>query len=302
MTTDSQHILSRLLNQELSEEELLQVRKDPELAPMVAIIEETGQWDTPDFSSTEDAWAKLAPQMRPAKIRALRPLFWTAAVAAVIAIFMLVINAPQTNTPQSWSTAAMESKTITLPDGSTVLLNAGSELMLEGEWDDLRSVALQGSAFFEVEKGKTFSVLTDQGYVEVLGTRFEVIADQDQYVVNCFEGSVSVSSLKAASTVLTAGQGVRLMDNAWETLSVSSESPSWTTGNTSFSSAPIREVLNAFERQYGVEVVYEDDLREYTGAFPNDDVEAALQMILHPMNLEVSSTEGNRIHLRKMSE
>ena len=302
MTTDSQNILSRLLNQELSDQELLQLRKDPDLAPMVDIIEETGQWDTPEFGSTEKAWQQIAPQIKPARVRTLRPLFWAAAVAAVIAIFILVVNAPQASTPDSWSTAAMESKTITLPDGSTVTLNAGSELELQGNWDELRAVLLNGSAFFEVEKGATFSVITDQGLVQVLGTQFEVISDKDQYVVKCFEGSVSVLSPQATETVLTTGQGVRLMGSSWENLSFTAEFPSWTTGNTSFTSAPIREVLNAFERQYGVEVVYEDDLREYTGAFPNDDVEAALQIILRPMNLEVSSTEGNRIHLRKMSE
>lgn len=196
----------------------------------------------------------------------------------------------------------MESKNIVLPDGSTILLNAGSELLLKGDWEDHRSVELHGSALFEVETGKTFSVLTEQGIVEVLGTRFEVVADQDQYAVNCFEGSVSVTSPKATAAILTAGQGVRLYHDSWRDIRVRTDAPSWTTGRATFSSAPIREVLNEFERQFGIEIVYENDPREYTGAFPLNDMDAALELILRPMNLEVSASEAKKIHIRRTRE
>jgi len=49
---------------------------------------------------------------------------------------------------------------------------------------------LFGKAYFDVDKGKTFTVKTDLGTVQVLGTRFDVESRDSIFKVVCYEGSV----------------------------------------------------------------------------------------------------------------
>jgi transmembrane sensor len=42
------------------------------------------------------------------------------------------------------------------------------------DWSKERTLSLEGEAFFEVQKGSKFSVVTSDGIVEVLGTSFDV--------------------------------------------------------------------------------------------------------------------------------
>ena len=71
-----------------------------------------------------------------------------------------------------------ESKTVLLPDQSTVRLNAGSFFTYDAAtWDDARTVELHGEAFFDVKKnGVPFTVTTSNSRVQVLGTTFNVRA------------------------------------------------------------------------------------------------------------------------------
>lgn len=73
---------------------------------------------------------------------------------------------------------------VTLPDGTQVLLSSGSKLTYPKTFKgDTREVELSGQAFFEVarNKEKPFIVKTDRMDVMALGTAFEVFSfDQDK--------------------------------------------------------------------------------------------------------------------------
>jgi transmembrane sensor len=87
-------------------------------------------------------------------------------------------------------------KSVLLPDKSVVVLNSQSSIAYSKMFAMHRKIKLDGAAYFEVEKGKVFTVKTAYGEVEVLGTKFEVIARPDWFEVTCFEGKVKVKSEK----------------------------------------------------------------------------------------------------------
>lgn len=301
MTTNTQDIINRLLNGELSDKEMSNIRQNPEMTEVLRIVTEMDTWQLPESHATEQAWESLSARLQPvAKVRRITPLVWLTAAAAAVALIAIVLFPSEEPVVNSWQTASAETQSISLPDGSEVMLNAGSHLATKGSWGSERRVDLSGSALFSVEKGNPFIVETDQGEVQVLGTSFEVVADEESYVVKCFEGTVAVRSTGLVADTLTGGEGVRLVNGAWVALPAKGNSPQWLNGITEFDNAPIREVLNAFERQFGLEVVYGDDDRKYTGAFPNEDPTEALEMILRPMRLEIEVQEGELIRLRKM--
>lgn len=85
---------------------------------------------------------------------------------------------------------------VTLPDSSTVWLNAGSEVSFSQRFGSThRDLALEGEAFFEVMKSKVpFTVHTEQFDIAVLGTAFNIRAyqDDDQATATLVHGSLKV--------------------------------------------------------------------------------------------------------------
>src|SRR5699024_11863966 len=83
---------------------------------------------------------------------------------------------------------------ITLSDGTKVILNADSKIILpEVFQSDKREVTLQGEAFFEVTHNpdRPFIINTGQAVVEVLGTSLDVRSypdDESGRVVGCVGG------------------------------------------------------------------------------------------------------------------
>jgi len=103
-----------------------------------------------------------------------------------------------------------EWKTIELPDGSTVYLNANSTLQLSDNWesDNNRQVKLDGEAFFEVAKkpvtNAKFLVTTDDLTIEVLGTQFNVNTKYKNTEVFLEEGKIKLN-LEKANTIMQPG-------------------------------------------------------------------------------------------------
>ncbi|MBX2842957.1 MAG: FecR domain-containing protein [Flammeovirgaceae bacterium] len=191
-----------------------------------------------------------------------------------------------------------------LPDGSTVKLNAGSEISFTKEtWNENRIVNLKGEGFFEVEKGSKFSVITNLGTVEVLGTSFNVFAREGKMEVDCFTGKVKVSTPdKVNSKLLTPGLGVKVAEKQIsETYKFEEEEKAtWRAGEFNYDDKPLQEVFSELERQYNLKVEINTDIsdKKYTGVFTNDDLGVALEMICFPMELNYN-VEGNQVKITK---
>lgn len=73
---------------------------------------------------------------------------------------------------------AEKSTTHTLPDGTTVILNANSEITFPKEFGKERLVRLNGEAFFDVKRDEAhpFIISAGEAVVSVLGTSFNVRA------------------------------------------------------------------------------------------------------------------------------
>lgn len=124
-------------------------------------------------------WASVERQIRAggdrAALRLLTPmrLAWSAvSVAAAIVILILV---PQLVAPadgQLVAQAFASTAEYAGPDGSTVTLRPNSSLYRIDE----HTLRLEGDGFFDVshDPSRVFSVQTDGGLIEVLGTRFSV--------------------------------------------------------------------------------------------------------------------------------
>ena len=178
---------------------------------------------------------------------------------------------------------------VSLPDGSKVLLNAVSSLDYdEASWKKNREVHLQGEAFFKVEKGKRFDVITPAGTISVLGTQFNIKQREGYFEVTCYEGLVSVKTLRD-SILLPAGKSYRFLENIASHGVTGRLAPSWTKDVSSFQSVPFKDVIAEFERQYKLNIHLKsltfDTDQLFTGSFAHNHLETALKSISIPFNL-----------------
>lgn len=181
---------------------------------------------------------------------------------------------------------------VTLPDGSSVWLNAATELRFPATFSSssARGVRLSGEAYFEVAKmqnsttGVPFFVITDDQEIEVLGTHFNVDAypGESSVKTTLIEGMVRISPLlnnkRLASTDPSMTDPIRMMDvakgesiilqpnqQAILTAQHISIKPvdaqyaiAWTKKDFTFRNMPLETVMNIVADWYDVDVLYQD--------------------------------------------
>ena len=151
---------------------------------------------------------------------------------------------------------------LTLQDGTSVWLNAGTTLRYPALFTGReRRVEIDGEARFEVvhDAKHPFIVRTYACDVEVLGTKFNVVAEEENglFSTALFEGRVAVSSrlvpgerlvLEPDEVVTLEGKHLCLgqIDNDEEYL--------WTNGIISLTDQSFSELMHRFEKTFGVTI------------------------------------------------
>lgn len=194
-----------------------------------------------------------------------------------------------------------------LPDGSIIYLNAESHINYNPYWWSFnREVELHGEAFFEVEKGETFSVVSEMAIVEVLGTSFNIYNRSDKFEVYCKTGKVRVRDKHSNEVMLTPEQYVSSNEET-NTFQLrddvnTDQIMSWRLNKFLYNSTPITKVLEDFERHYGIHVETEiDNIDElhYTGLFMRDiGAQKALDIVSFSFELNVEK-KGENTYLVK---
>ena len=238
-------------------------------------------------------------ELKSKTINWIRPLL---RVAAILVIGMAVYFSPIYGDTAMVKTLASNTASIELPDKSNVKLNAASTLKYKKRnWKKNREVNLVGEAYFKVEKGSQFDVVTWLGKVSVLGTQFNVKQRVNYFEVICYEGLVSVT-YKGKEIKLPAGKTFKLIDGTVIEGETNDSVPSWSEKNiSSFKSVPYSEVIKEFERQYNIKVESNNiDMEQlFTGSFINSDEELALKSITLPLQLKYNKTNNTTKVLTK---
>lgn len=154
-----------------------------------------------------------------------------------------------------WSNPRGRQSRQVLPDGSTIHVDADSELQV-AYFAGRRTVRLlRGAAFFEVvrDTSRPFSVDAAGTMVTVLGTRFgvDLLADPASLPavrVQVESGRVKVQPAHGAHRELGAGEGVRLQGDAVVTMPAQAEATPWRQGELVFSGEPLGEALARLSR------------------------------------------------------
>ena len=225
-------------------------------------------------------------------------------VAAAIAMFCLVgtgIRLHRENERLSGIVAenSMTIKTpdgdkteLTLPDGTTVILNSKTTLHCEGKYGlDERRVTLDGEAFFNVAKDvdRPFILTAGDVSIEVLGTQFNVSAYKERSVIETFlaEGSVKLrTSGKEEHQIIMKPSDKVVFDKVSGSMSVTQSDAevetAWISGGIVFKSSGFMEIMEKLGQHYGVGIEIKGkniDNGLFTGHFNEADIDSVLDIL-----------------------
>jgi len=194
---------------------------------------------------------------------------------------------------------------LVLPDGTKVWLNSGTSLRFPTAFTGSeRVVELNGEAYFEVSKNKKmpFHVRTVNDLdIKVLGTEFNVMAYDDEKIINTtlIEGSVEVQKgsrmqlLKPGEeAILNKGNGnIRVGEADTE------QAIAWKDGQFVFVNENIESIMRKVSRWYNVDIEYKGNLsnKDFVGTISRKKNVSELLKMLELTGAVHFSIEGRRI-------
>ena len=257
---------------------------------MQPLLEQLGQWQDAPEGERRAAHAVLRRSQRRITAKSL---------GAGVALFLAVWTAgagwcatqglPLSALLADARTAVGETRSVTLADGSRVLLGSGTALSFERSGDRRALHLLGGDLLVDVapDPVRPFTVITSQGTVTALGTRFLVREREDGTEVVMLESRTRVTpATSEASAEVGAGERVRLLVDRVEALpgiDADAEQASFEQRRLVVDDWPITRVLQELARHRpGVVRVDETSLIgvHFSGVLPLDDTDRALQLLV----------------------
>ncbi|KAA4087772.1 DUF4974 domain-containing protein, partial [Bacteroides ovatus] len=194
---------------------------------------------------------------------------------------------------QTISTLA-ETRSVRLPDGSSVTLNHYSSLSYPEKFQsDKREVELNGEAYFEVSKDPKhpFIVQTETIDVQVLGTHFNVDAyhDNPDIKTTLLSGSVAVSNKSKSVRMVLKPNEIAIYNKVEEKLTRkvlknAEDEISWRQGEFIFDDLPLQEIARELSNSFGATIQIADTtLQNYriTARFRDGEDLATILSVLH---------------------
>ncbi|WPP51980.1 FecR family protein [Catalinimonas niigatensis] len=233
--------------------------------------------DEPAEEDAEEVWRDIIRNRSTGRYKVKKqkqPTFSWYAVAASVSIVIAITfgllkvqDGNHTLFGISYQTDFGQTQSITLPDGSSVILGANSDLHyssgLLGNGE--RTVSLKGEAYFSVmhtEDDQKFIVLSDEVAITVLGTKFNVNNRRDDNQILLEEGSIRLSLPKAVNKAekvevqMQPGELVTVEGGKiTKAIAQTEKYISWTEGVFVFEKAPLSEVIELIEDHFGYTVI-----------------------------------------------
>ncbi len=234
---------------------------------------------------------------------------WYSAASVLFIFCAAYFFISQKNNRVEFETAFGETRSILLPDSSTVILNANSQITYATDWDNqsIREVWLQGEAFFEVrhkQNDQPFKVTVDDGVaVEVLGTSFNVYhrTAQTKVVLNTGQIRMSLPNEKREDVkiMMKPGDLVEVKSKKYSKRQVDANLYiAWTQNKLILDYTSLGQIIQMLKDNYGIEVQVErPELLNQTvsGSIPMPKPESSVEQIAKAFQLTITKQDDTYI-------
>ncbi len=203
-----------------------------------------------------------------------------------------------------------EVRRLYLPDGTQVILNAGSTLTYPRAlgYGRERKVVLKGEAYFNVvhlnrnqahiKAGERFIVGTQELNLEVLGTEFNIKSRRGNTIIYLVKGKVRVTR-QNRSHLMVSGNRFDATQNKISNPVYSRPSTSWIEKQMLLHNTSLQEVANNFEDVFGKKLVIPSTLfkqKAFDGLIEMQNEQNTLFIISTLLHAKITQ-QGNIIYL-----
>ena len=188
------------------------------------------------------------------------PRRWWAGGGIAIAAVLVAVIAPQMSlftaeTMVAYYTGPAESRRIALKDGSHILLDRNSRMML-ADGSAPRIELQTGTAFFDIRHDPSRALTIKAGDYEVrdIGTQFDLALSPGRLAVAVSEGQVTVAPKAGSGTQLSAGERMDIATTSGDATvrPVSADAVgAWRTGQLVYQDTPLSLVATDLSRYGG---------------------------------------------------
>ena len=243
----------------------------------------------------------------------LRALYFKTAKIAAIALVLLgitfLINQSTNKNLITQSAAKGEIKTLFLPDGSELILNANSSVTYSTDFKDNRALILKGEAYFKVVRNpqSPFTVETPQFKIKVLGTSFTIKAHANYpSTISVLSGKVEVNSKENPSQNVFLTKNQQLRFTKLQLPQLSNDSPedflAWTKNIVILQNTSLGETAEILRNKFNVTILFDNPKLEQlriSGKFKDENISTILKSIADVKQLEIDFQTPNKIFIRE---
>lgn len=280
-----------------------------ELADQAADVIRGIQFDKPpaDLSRTREDWERLQARLPPTGSNARTITWYGYRVAATVALLLAALLSGwyfYANSRITYATAYGQKRTVVLPDGSAVTLNADSRLRVPRRWGSTgnRQVWLEGEAHFAVTHRQQanapvkFTVHTADVDVEVLGTEFNVKhRSERQTTITLESGRIRVHPHDERLRDVTLRPGEQLEFSGAQPEPRRVDDPrrysTWMQGQLVLDGKTLAEVAKVIEETYGRKVIFKEAslaALKLNGTYPLDNMQSLFRALSVAAQVEVT--------------
>ena len=215
-----------------------------------------------------------------------------ACAVALIGLFLFTRESRRWTT----TTVAQTVQELQLPDGSRAVLAPGATLSFHrhgfGRRD--RELRMEGTAYFAVARNEAlpFEITAGDGFVRVLGTRFQVAAGDDATTVDVVDGRVLFAAAGAedGGLILTRGMHAELAAGAAAPRLCPADGPNpagWATHSYNYDNVPLADVLRELGAQFGCTLSTTDADYRLTGQFEGEELAEIIFLIGEALGIQI---------------
>lgn len=287
---DKDVVLAQWLNGDISADEAAKHLSRDEFMKYQQILGEVDTW-TPGFENSKLDLDQILNAKKEAKVVRMASWKYVSAAAAIVLAIFIGPKLYDSLTTVSFETAFGETQVIDLPDGSSKLyLSANSKIRWKKrDWKKgKRVLRLEGKAYIEVPEKGSFEVITSEGTVSVLGTRFTVYQMEQALHAVCYEGRVKATVPKGESVTLSKGESSLFFNGIWDAKQFFDQAyPEWIQGHLAFDNVPLKQVLDELANNYGLKIELGgiNLARRFTGSIPKDNLDQSLKIIFPTLGI-----------------
>lgn len=232
-----------------------------------------------------------------------------AAAAACVALVAGIWQGPAfvTAWQADYVTAPGDRSMVSLPDGSSMLLNTDTAVTIDFRNGRRHVRLLRGEAFFDVkhDQARPFHVAGDYGDVAVKGTAFSVRTSSSETTVLLERGLVDVTCLCTSGGEAQLLPGQTVTASATTLSQVSNLDPvralAWRNGRIAFDEVRLGQVISELSRYYNGRVFIASHRVEQmvvSGNYRLDNIEGAIRTLADAAGVAMTRLPGGIIILR----